>query len=225
MYQDKHILAVIPGKKTSRRLPEKNLKSLAGRPLISYSVEQAKNSTTVDRVILSTDCDKLAYIGEAYGADIIKRPAELATDAATVEDVVLHVLKSLPETYEIVVLLQPTSPLRFVADIDDAVRMLVSEPDAYSVVGVTQFRAAIVRIEKGWIQSIVPETPEHYKANGCIYVAWTDALRMAKTFYTSKTFRYIMPENRSIDIDTPFDFEVAEYFLRKRTGEEGVYKL
>ena len=225
MYQDKRILAVIPGKKTSRRLPEKNLKSLAGRPLISYSVEQAKNSTTVDRVILSTDCDKLAYIGEAYGADIIKRPAELATDAATVEDVVLHVLESLPETYEIVVCLQPTSPLRFVADIDDAIRMLVDRPNVDSVVGVTLFRAAIVERKKGYIQYIVPETPEHYRANGTVYVSWNKRLKQFKSFYMPHTLPYIMPENRSIDIDTPFDFEVAEFFMRKRTGEEGVYKL
>ena len=223
MYQEQNILAVIPGKKTSRRLPEKNLKSLAGRPLISYSVEQAKNSTTVDRVILSTDCDKLAYIGEAYGADIIKRPAELATDTATAEDVVLHVLKSLPETYEIVVCLQPTSPLRFVADIDDAVRMLVDTPDASSVVGVTLFRAAILRIEDGLVEHIHHETPEFFRANGAIYATYVRFLE--QSFYNGRCLPYIMGEERSIDIDTPFDFELAEFFMRKRTGEEGVYKL
>jgi len=186
-------------------------------------VEQAKNSTTVDRVILSTDCDKLAYIGEAYGADIIKRPAELATDTATAEDVVLHVLKSLPETYEIVVCLQPTSPLRFVADIDDAVRMLVDTPDASSVVGVTLFRAAILRIEDGLVEHIHHETPEFFRANGAIYATYVRFLE--QSFYNGRCLPYIMGEERSIDIDTPFDFELAEFFMRKRTGEEGVYKL
>lgn len=225
MHNGNKILAVIPAKGKSKRLPEKNLKHLAGKPLVGWTIEQAKASQVIDYTVLSTDCKKIAYIAEGFGVDrIIDRPPELATDTATTEDVVLHVLQELPDKYNIIVMLQPTSPLRYSTDIDEAVKLLVNTPKATSVVGITQFKAVIVYLEMDRIINDVTDH-EYYRSNGAIYVIYTKALEKEYTFYTKYCKHYLMPENRSVDIDTYFDFDVADCLMRRRLNESSSYRV
>ncbi|MEK6900492.1 MAG: acylneuraminate cytidylyltransferase family protein, partial [Nanoarchaeota archaeon] len=122
--QNKKIVAIIPARGGSKRIPRKNIKLLAGKPLIAYTIEAAKRSASLDRIFVSTEDEEIAKVASYYGAEIIKRPDILATDNATTESVLCHAVNNLEkEGYfpELVVLLQPTSPLRGSYIIDKAV--------------------------------------------------------------------------------------------------------
>ena len=133
MINDQRILAVIPARGGSKRLPKKNLIDLAGKPLIAWSIEAALQSKYIDHVVVSTDHEEIAAVSKRYGADVpFMRPNDLATDTASSIDVVLHAIHhtvSIGEQYELLMLLQPTSPLRTVNDIDNALRQLIKRDD------------------------------------------------------------------------------------------------
>ncbi|MFC1621715.1 cytidylyltransferase domain-containing protein [Candidatus Omnitrophota bacterium] len=224
MYKNKKILALIPARSGSKRLPGKNVKLLAGKPLIAWTIEQAKTSKHVDKVIVSTDDKKIARISREYGSEVpFLRPQRLATDKAKSIDVILHGLDQLArdaEFYDIVILLQPTSPLRTSEDIDRAICLLFSK----------RAKAIISVYENGhrplWSNTL-PRNGSmkdftsnkhikgpYYTLNGAIYVSHVDHLRKKKEFVGSKTFAYIMPRERSIDIDDKLDFSIADQLLR-----------
>lgn len=126
MYNDNKLLAFIPARGGSKGIKEKNIVDLCGKPLISYTIEAALKSEYIDKVIVSTDSDKIADVSKKYGAEIpFLRPAELSTDTAKTIDAVLHAIRTLKkgENYDVLVLLQPTQPLRTYLDIDAAVKM------------------------------------------------------------------------------------------------------
>ena len=211
-------------------MPKKNIKELAGAPLISYTIKAAKKSEFITRVIVSTDSEEIADVARKYGAEVpFLRPAELATDDAKAIDVYLYTIERLnlendEQINEFLVLL-PTSPLRNYMDIDQAIKIF-KKKNADSVISVTETEYPpqwIKRIsEKGVLEDYFQgmnnlnrqEYEKTYIPNGAIYIFKYNVLKKEYNYYTDKTYPYIMPNIRSIDIDTPLDFMIAEYLIK-----------
>lgn len=202
MYKKKKILGVILARGGSKRLKGKNIKALAGRPLIAWTIGEALASKYMDKLIVSTDDERIAGISRRCGAETpFMRPRRLATDNARSVDAVIHAIdkmSSFGERYDLVLLLQPTSPFRTAKDIDNAIRLLFLK-NAKMVVSIC--KAGHDRF---------------YRLNGAIYLACCDYLKRKKAFMTGKTFAYVMPEERSLDIDDEMDFKFAEFIKRGR---------
>lgn len=222
MIGTRKVLALIPARGGSKGLPGKNILPVAGRPLLAWSVDAARAARSVDRVVLSSDDDAIMAAARACGCEVpFVRPASLASDTATTIDVVMHALDALPG-YDLIVLLQPTSPLRTAADIDAACERLASSgaPACVSVSPVDQNPYWMYHL--GDNQNLVPivetppgvtrrqDLPAVYALNGAVYVADTAWLRRTRTFVTRETVAHPMPAERSIDIDTNADFEAFE---------------
>lgn len=219
------VIAVIAGRGGSKGLPRKNVRDLAGKPLIAWSIEAAAQSKCVNRIIISTDDEEIASVARKWGADVpFLRPPELATDEAPIIDCLLHAADNLAERYRYVVLLQATSPLRLPSDIDNAVN-LCRDRAAPACISVTPAPKAIWALEmkpSGQLISLFPnaalrrqETLGAYMPNGAVYVAELEWLRNCRNFYSPETVGYVMPPERSIDIDCALDLLVAESILNK----------
>jgi CMP-N,N'-diacetyllegionaminic acid synthase len=226
-------LAIIPARGGSKGIPGKNLKAAAGKPLIAWTVETALAATSLDRVIVSTDSLEIAEVARRYGAEApFMRPAGLAQDDTPGIEPVLHATLWLEENEgyhpELIMLLQPTSPLRMVEDIDRAVD-LIREKGADAIVSVTPVEAHPYWMKQidhagrmtDFIKRDQPidrrqDLPEVYVLNGAIYLARYDVLVEQKTFYTDNTFSLVMPVERSLDIDTPWDLYLADLILKDR---------
>jgi len=231
MYKGRSILALIPARGGSKRLPRKNIRPLLGKPLIAWTIEEALISKYIDRVIVSTDDEEIAKVSRKYGAEVpFMRPKELATDEARSVDVILHALKYLEDADNyspaIVVLLQPTSPLRTRDDIDKAIKIfyrnrcksLISVYEApnhylwlYEVKG--EFLKLVGCLHKRLNNSV---SPKLYIPNGAIYITEVETLKTYETFYIEELSYYVMPYERSIDIDTELEFDIAENLIKKR---------
>ncbi|KMJ53608.1 acylneuraminate cytidylyltransferase [Vogesella sp. EB] len=222
--QGKQLLALITARGGSKGLPRKNVLPANGKPLIAWTVTAALEAQYVDRVVLSTDDDEIMSVATAWGCEVpFRRPSELASDTASSMDVVLHALDQLPD-HSFIALLQPTSPLRTGTDIDAAFALLQSSgaPSCVSVCEAEQSPYWMYRLgENGRLQSLLPERstasrrqdlPAVYVLNGAIYIARVDWLRTTKSFLAEDSIAYVMPRERSIDIDNAEDFE---YFRRK----------
>jgi N-acylneuraminate cytidylyltransferase len=222
----KRVLALITARGGSKGLPRKNVLEAGSRPLIAWTIEAAKNSVVVDRIVLSSDDDEIIDVAKAWGCEIpFRRPTELANDSASSIDVVLHALEIIPD-YEYVVVLQPTSPLRTGADIDAAFA-LMQESNADSCVSVCETEQSPYWMyligENDQLASVLPhlnasrrqELPRTYVLNGAIYIARCDWLRQQHRFVGRGTVGYRMPVERSIDIDSAEDLEV----FRQRVAE------
>lgn len=161
MYKNKRILALIPARGGSKGLPGKNTKMLLGKSLIAWSIEQAYQSAYIDKVIVSTESEKIAVVARSCGAEVpFVRPKSLSADNAETIDVVLHAInfyESRGDAFDIIVLLEPTSPLREAKDIDRAIERLISNRQAESIVGIARAEAShpafIVKLEKGFLRS------------------------------------------------------------------------
>jgi len=230
MLKDKKILAIIPARGGSKGLPRKNIKNLAGKPLIAWTIESALKSRYLDRVIVSTEDKEIAKIARRYGAEVIERPKKLATDKAETIKVIFHVLRSLKKenyTPEIIILLQPTSPLRSMNDVDKAIEYFLKN-GCESVVSVYEFEHSpywTFEIKKRYLTPIFgwkyfkirrQDLPKIYIPNGAIFIADVEILEKYKSFYTHKTLPYIMPVERSVDIDNEIDFKLAELILQNK---------
>lgn len=223
------MLAIIPAKKQSKRLPNKNIKLLAGKPLIAYTIETALKSKLISRVIVTTDCSKIAKISKKYGAEVpFLRPKKLTTQKSGKLEVCKHVVNFLSKKeganiFSFIVL-QPTSPLRLTKDIDKAIKIF-RKNKADSVVSFCKAKPlewhryirndgsfhAIRR--KNSINN--PANKINYLMNGSIYIFRTSFMNK-NTTYNKKSFSYIMPRERSIDIDDIDDFESAKYLISKK---------
>lgn len=224
------VLALIPARGGSKGVPGKNICALAGKPLIAWTIEAAQQAVCVDRVVVSSDDAAIVAVARQWGAEVpFVRPPELARDDTPGIDVVLHALACLPDV-EWLVLLQPTSPLRTAHDIDAAVARCW-EAGAPACVSVTEAPTPpwwLFRLTAdGRLQSFLPDrqrpqrrqdAPTLYALNGAVYVARTDWLRRTRSFLTAETVAYAMPAERSVDIDTPLDLEIAACLLRQRAG-------
>lgn len=223
------MLAIIPARGGSKGLPGKNIKELNGKPLIAYTIEAALASKYVTRVIISTDDDEIANIAVQYGAECpFMRPASLATDSARVIDVFKYTLDRIEQEDGHVindfVVLQPTSPLRTVDDIDNAIE-LFKEKNADSVISycaehhpVTWHKyinddGKFVNIFEAGINNRQEERTSYYP-NGAIYV-FKQSIIYNEQYYTDNSYAYLMDRKRSVDIDTVEDFEYVIFLMGK----------
>ncbi|MBL8103120.1 MAG: acylneuraminate cytidylyltransferase family protein [Anaerolineales bacterium] len=224
----KSVLGIIPARGGSKGVPRKNIRDVAGRPLITYTIAAAQSSHILKRCITSTDDQETAEIAAAYGCDVMKRPAELAQDDTPTIDAVKHVfevLESQGEIYDYGLILQPTSPLRTGLDIDQALRSLF-QSDVDSVVSVYQVSdhhpARMYKLESGYLVSFDEKNstvrrqdlPPIYHRNGAIY-AFRRSLLEENTILGHKILPYIMTEDRSLNIDTEYDLVLADFILNR----------
>lgn len=212
------ILALIPARGGSKGLPRKNVLPAGGRPLIAWTIEAALGATCINRVVLSSDDDEIIAAARECGCDVpFRRPSSLATDEATAVDVVLHTLQELPG-YDYLVLLQPTSPLRTSSDIDAAFNLMMSSgaPSCVSLCPADESPYWMYKIgEASRLEKLVESPagvhqrqalPPIYSLNGAIYIVRTDWFMRNMGFISDETIGYVMPRERSIDIDTMDDF-------------------
>lgn len=232
MEQAKKLPALITARGGSKRLPRKNILPFAGKPLIAWTIEQARASSRVERILVSTDDNEIAEISKQWGVEVIQRPTELATDTATSFDVLIHALDMLKhEGYDPprIVLLQPTSPLRTSMDIDQAIQQSDDQEGAM-VVGVCELNnpaAAWSFTEEdgklipllGWgvLTKRSQDVPKLWIPNGAVYVLPTVEVRRRGRIYGPPLLSHRMPQERSIDIDTKEEFEEAELRFKNIT--------
>jgi CMP-N-acetylneuraminic acid synthetase len=235
---DQRILAIVPARGGSKGIPRKNLRLLLGQPLIVYSLKAARSSQYITELVVTTDDREITSVARAHGADVpFVRPPELASDNASQLDVTLHALDVVEQAkqihYDIILLLQPTAPLRTTADIDNALeKMFLTGADS------------VVSFCKAWqghpyyMYTLDDDRPKHlievpshiirrqdfptvYVRNGAIYAAKRNVLVRQHSFYGNDLRAYIMPVERSINIDTAFDLSLAECLLQSSRVSKG----
>lgn len=197
MIQGKSVMAIIPARGGSKRIPGKNLRDIAGKPMIQWTIDAAKGSQYLDTIAVSTEDPAIVKHCSGQGLQIVDRPAHLASDTANIYDALFHAIDSLPP-HDYVCLLQVTSPLRIADDIDRCLEV-VSACHAPSCISIDNSRPV---------------------ANGAVYVAWASWLREFKNFDLGRTVVSEMPISRGIDVDTHDDFQEAERLLivRQKLG-------
>jgi CMP-N,N'-diacetyllegionaminic acid synthase len=231
MIDNKKVLAVIPARGGSKGVPRKNIREVAGKPLIAWTIEEAKKSKYVDRLILSSDDSEIIQVAKQWGCDVpFIRPAELAQDDTPGIEPVLHALREIPN-YHYIVLLQPTSPLRTAEDIDRCIEICVQnqgnvcvsvvKPDKspYWMYTVNEANLLTPLLNSERVITRRQDMPEVYALNGAVYVANIPFLMDKKSFITEETFAYVMPRERSIDIDSELDLKIASMLLNHLSPE------
>ncbi|WP_036214779.1 cytidylyltransferase domain-containing protein [Lysinibacillus sphaericus] len=222
------ILAIIPARGGSKGVPRKNIRDLAGKPLIAWTIEEAKKSKYISRLILSSEDEEIIDIAKHYGCEVpFVRPRELAQDATPGIDPVLHAIQQCPD-FDYVVLLQPTSPLRTVEDIDGCIELAIKQHADFCV-SVTESEKSPYWMytikNNGHLNPLVMEDkiatrrqdlPKSYVLNGAVYIARTSALVKEKSFLNKNTKAFIMPTMRSFDIDTELDMKICEGILNNK---------
>ena len=229
----KNILGIINARGGSKGIPRKNIKELQGKPLIGYSIEAGLNSKCIDDLIVSTDDKEIATVAKEMGASVpFMRPASLAGDNVRQIEAIIHCINYLKneqrKTYDYVALLQPTSPLRIAEDIDNAYELLI-EKEADSVISFTSVENHhpyhMYYIEDDKPKSVVEHgrsnlqrqtLPEVFIVNGAVRIAKTDTLVKSESFFSDNSVSYIMPNERSINIDEPSDWQLAEFILSRK---------
>lgn len=225
MIGSRRVLAVVPARSGSQRLPGKNSRPLCGRPMVAWTLEAAGASALVDRVVVSTDDPTVAAIatGMGYPPPFV-RPARLSGATASVIDAIEHALETVGGVWDYVVLLQPTSPLRLADDIDEAIRLCDSR-DAPAVIGVSPLpkpASFYGRLEAGNRFSPGQVDPDRTVViNGAIYVGRPEVLMRDRTFQSDGALAHLMPFERSWDVDTPEEFAVCEALFPFRGVESG----
>jgi CMP-N,N'-diacetyllegionaminic acid synthase len=224
------VLAVIPARGGSKGLPDKNIRPLAGKPLIAWTIAAAQAAGCLDRVVVSTDNEAIAAVARKFGAETpFLRPPEWARDETPTTDAVGHAVRWLDEHQgyrpDAVMILQPTCPLRTADDIRQALGIYVRQ-QARSVVAVCEAKQHPLWMKQvaadGRLTAYLPDwehatqrqlLPKVYALNGALYLVQRDVLLEQNTVYPPDTFAYVMPKERSVDIDTPWDLHVAELLL------------
>lgn len=232
----KNILALIPARSGSKSVPHKNIRLINGKPMMAYSIEHARDSKYINRIIVSTDSEKYAEIAKEYGAEVpFLRPAEYAGDDSTDLEVFTHCLKTLRETegYEadIVVQLRPTYPIRRVSDIDNMIEILLSSADITSVRSIAAAKEIPYKMwkmeEDGKIKPLMTEIPECYNMprqrlpkvyyqNACIDVVRGWVIEKEQSMNGKNIYGYVMEDN--FDIDTEDEFRKAQEYLNISGG-------
>ena len=228
MIKNKRVLAVIPARGGSKRLPRKNVLDLAGKPLIAWTIEAGLRSRYVDSVVVSSDDNEILKISRQFGASVIHRPDILASDTATSFDVIKHSIDNVGGEYDYIVLLQPTSPFRNEKHIDEAIELLVSK-NAEAVIAVCEVEHSPL-----WsntlgnelsMEGFLPEVDSskrsqdleaYYRLNGAIYICERNKLLGQKTFFLKHNiYAYIMERESSIDIDEEIDFQFSSFMMKR----------
>jgi CMP-N-acetylneuraminic acid synthetase len=236
MINNKKILAIIPARGGSKGLPDKNIKLLLDKPLIAWTIEQAKNSKFIDEIHVSTDSTKIAKIAENYGIKVPDlRPDYLATDSSSTIDVVEYIIKKYEEQnkfFDYIVLLQATSPIRKKNDIDNAIQLCSSHPEYDGVISLGEVLGNHPAIFKKIINNRIQPYFNNYEKTsrrqdlekiyhpyGFFYMIKTDIFKNQKNFYTDNILPYHIERWQIIDIDDEIDLLCCEAILRFKINE------
>lgn len=234
MYKNKTFLAIIPARGGSKGLPGKNIKELCGKPLIAWSIEAGLKSKYIDEVMVTTDSQDIADIAKKYGANVpFLRPDYLANDIATSFDVIKHTIdfykNEFKREFDYIILLEPTSPLREVSDIDNAIDQFLNS-SADSIVGIAKTEGQnpaflVLTNEKNFISGYEnhdmkvlrrQDIKDIYFFEGTIYISKTNVLLHKETFYHENTIGYEVPKYKSLEIDDMDDFVMVEAIMKYR---------
>lgn len=224
----------------SKGIPRKNIRSLAGKPLISYAIATAKESQLINKVFVSTDDEEIAKIAQLYGAEIpFLRPADLASDNSpewfSWQHAISEVRKNCSHHLDVFVSLPATAPLRFATDVDACILKLL-ESDADIVITVKKSDRNpyfnMVKLDKhGHAHIVIPrekaltrrqEAPEIYDMTTVAYAARPDFIMSANGIFEGKVMTVEIPPERALDIDTEFDFKIADFLMRERQMVHGI---
>jgi N-acylneuraminate cytidylyltransferase len=203
------VIAIIPARAGSVRLPGKNMLPLAGKPMIQWTLEAALAARTLDRIVVSSDDEAVLRLADTIGEmTILRRPADLSGPDASSMDVVRHALDHVGGTWAHVVLLQPTSPLRSAADVDGAVALCraAGAPAVIAVSPLPKPPAFHATLDAAGRLVDVGEPQRLRVINGAVYVGRTDVVTAAGTFRVEGCIGWDMPPERSVDVDTAADF-------------------
>ena len=235
----KHIVGIIPARGGSKGVHRKNIKKAGEKPLIAWTIETAMDTPCLEKIIVSTDDEEIARVGRHFGAEVpFLRPSHLALDDTTDLPVYQHALTWLEENQnyspDIVVCLRPTAPLRTSEDIQAAVDKLeetnadwvrsvcIAEHHPYWMCRIEGDRLAPfvagIDIKKYIRRQLLPPV---YRINGAVDVAWRETIMEKQLLYVGDVAAYIMPSDRSIDIDTEFDFQILEECIRRNGYDSG----
>ncbi|MED0717297.1 acylneuraminate cytidylyltransferase family protein [Aeribacillus composti] len=229
MYKGRTFLAIIPARGGSKGIPRKNITIINGKPLIQYTIDEAKNSKYLDRIIVSTEDKEIAEVAKKCGAEVpFLRPKELATDNAKTIDALIHAVKELEKRgskYCYVVLLQPTQPLRKSWHIDEAIKKIV-ETNEESLVSVSEVKEHPILMrtigEDGKVKNLMEisstvrrqDFPTFYKVNGAIYINKINENFTNNTSLNDNKLAYLIDKKYDLDIDEAVDLEFFKLFLR-----------
>jgi len=229
MIHEKTILAVIPARGGSKGLPRKNIRILRGKPLIAWTIGEAKKSKYIDRLILSSEDAEIISVARQWGCETpFVRPRELASDETPGVEPILHAIDALSKKYDYVVMLQPTSPLRIAEDIDGCIEMCFNstapvcvsmtkpEKNPEWMYRVADTGSTVPVTNLGYTSSRRQDLQPAFVLNGAVYVAETAWLKQHRTFISEEMKAFRMPPDRSKDVDTELDLEFCEFLLRKR---------
>ena len=235
MYKNKKILAVIPARGGSKGIPSKNIIEVGGKPLIQYTIDCAKNSKYIDRAIISTDSEEIKKVSIECGGDVpFMRPKELALDTSKTIDCIVHAvdsLKKIGETYDYVMIIQNTVPLRKYWHVDESIEKLINSEER-SLVSVTEVEQHPILMrtinEDGTVKNLLPmsstmrrqDFPKFYKVDGAIAIQKIDEDFNLNTSINDGKLAYIMDAKYSTDIDSYIDIKIIEYYLEKEKEEE-----
>lgn len=233
MLNNRKILCVIPARGGSKGIPDKNIYPICGKPLIVYSIECALACSVIDEIYVSTDSRKIADVAEKSGVKVPElRPAGLSGDKVKSIDVVKDIISKYPPgVFDILLLLQPTAPLRIANDVMKCLEIACSDELCTSVVSVCRIEdhhpMKMKKIRDGYLapfidgtESEVPrqELPPAFRLNGAIYATKVSVILKDNNFFGDRSIPYIMPEEKSVSIDCVTDIVLSEYFMRKRTS-------
>ena len=232
MINGKKVLGIIPARGKSKGLPDKNIKELAGKPLIAWTIEEVNKCNIIDKAIISTDSERIADIAKKYGGDVpFLRPKKIATDAAKGVDVIFHAISLYEKEFDIIAYFQPTSPLRKEKNIKEAFK-LFADKNAKAVISVCKSDHSPLWANtlpedgnmKDFISSEIKnknrqEIVNYYRLNGAIYISYISYFKKNRGFYGSRTYAYIMSKINSVDIDDIIDFKFAEFLIKEGFNE------
>jgi N-acylneuraminate cytidylyltransferase len=231
LIEGKTVFAVICARGGSKGLPGKNIRDLAGKPLIAWTIEAAQASTLIDKVILTSDDTAIIDTARHFGCEApFVRPAVLATDESSSDDVLVHALENAGEGYDLIVMLQPTSPLRTVEDIDGCIRKCIEAGANSCITFAESGKSPYIMFVADDQDVMCPlfeaefynrghrrqDLPAAYSPNGAVYVAHIKSYLETRDFCAAGVIGYMMPGERSIDIDTELDFRIAEMIIKMR---------
>lgn len=231
-----NVLAVIAARGGSKRVSRKNIRDIDGKPLLAFAIDDAESAETTDKVIVSTEDDEIRSVADEWGGETpFVRPEKLASDDATTDDVVLHALnwfEERGEKFSEVCSIPTTTPFRDPQDIDKTINLLrdTGAKSAMSIVGYDSPPFSAVDLDDSthqispyfeesnlWIESQAQKVPTLYHPNGAVFAATVSGFREHQSFYTDDTVGYKMPPERSLDIDTPHDLEIARALAARDT--------
>ena len=234
--ENKKILCTICARGGSKGVKNKNIKSINNKPLIAHTIEQSKQSNLFDHIVISTDCDDIANIAKKYGAEVFfKRDEEMASDTAgkldVIKDAFIKSEEYYDEKYDYLIDLDATAPLRNVDDIINSFKQFLENNNDNLITAMPSRRSPyfnLVEVDKGGKVNLSKElnttvdrrqdAPKSYDMNASIYIWKRDIILNEKTLFLEKTGLYVMPENRSIDIDTELDYKFVEFLMRENNA-------